>query len=229
MQAKTQPPGLEEKMFGFVDLERGLKKWARLLNRVHDYLEGMRSIFDFSKEHNSGTRFLNVMGVTGFDIWWFLIVLTAMTVFRFSDSSQILGSASPIGMRWLQTSLPAGVGHSPIFEFFFGCVLAPLWETLVFVCLPVFLAGVCTYKRSKKIKNLGLLLFVLCASAGFGMAHGGPPNIMVQGVGGALYLWLYLRNKSYWSPVIAHVLWNFMFLFVLPALLSLLLTLVLQL
>jgi len=92
----------------------------------------------------------------------------------------------------------------------FVCVIAPLWEELVFRHVPIRIAK----SVPGGYGNL-LLPIVLGSSVIFGLVHGGPPNILFQGVGGFLMAIVYIRNGyDYWSAVILHSTWNlFVFLY----------------
>lgn len=98
----------------------------------------------------------------------------------------------------------------------FACILAPLWETVAFHW----------YFPRKKLRNrdedeilkpeviaqLGrkpIYPLILFLNIIFGLAHGGPINLLVQGVGGLFLSYVYLRNgRSFWSTAILHALYN---------------------
>lgn len=87
-------------------------------------------------------------------------------------------------------------------EVVFSCIIAPIWETLVFIWAPLALV--------KDKKHLWLPV-VIISSFIFGMGHKFSPHpILVQGVFGVIFSAVYIKNGfSYWSAVILHGLWNF--------------------
>lgn len=106
-------------------------------------------------------------------------------------------------------------------DFFFACVLAPLWEEFMFRYLPfaLFIAPKLIEKaglnedqekeRAQFVRRyLGLL--ILSTSIIFGILHGGPVNILFQGVGGIILWKIFLQSGKYryWYAVGAHALWN---------------------
>lgn len=94
------------------------------------------------------------------------------------------------------------------YKFFTACILAPLWEELVFRVAPITIA-----------KNAGkqyILPTIIISSCIFGMGHPDSPHpILFQGVMGFIFSLLYIKNNySYWSVVTLHFMWNFyIFLF----------------
>lgn len=101
------------------------------------------------------------------------------------------------------------------FSFIFVvCILGPLWEELVFRVAPVKLL------RFLKVDNKVLWLVMLAICCIFGINHGSPYNIYYQGVVGAGFTWLYIKNGDcFWSAVTLHGLWNFCLVFLLKYLL----------
>lgn len=105
-------------------------------------------------------------------------------------------------------------------DFFFACVLAPLWEELMFRYLPFALfiapklatAGLSEEQiaNNEKFIKTFLGLLILSTSIIFGLLHGGPINILFQGVGGIILWKIFLQSGKYryWYAVGAHALWN---------------------
>lgn len=86
------------------------------------------------------------------------------------------------------------------FKVFMACIWAPLWEELVFRNAPLQLI------RGSQTNPIHVIVIT---SALFGWLHGGPVNIMIQGVYGVVFSYVYLRNGyCYWSSVILHSLYN---------------------
>lgn len=104
---------------------------------------------------------------------------------------------------------------------FFAVILAPLWEEFVFraywfwkklrkrdkedlVLMPTLAA-----EQRKALGKMPIWDFVVFSSMIFGVVHGGPINILIQGVGGLFLSYVFLHNgRSYLSGVALHALWN---------------------
>lgn len=82
-----------------------------------------------------------------------------------------------------------------------SCVVAPLWEEVAFRVIPLKLIA----------KSQDAIVPVMVASSMiFGYLHGGPINILFQGVMGFVMACVYVKNGySYWSSVLLHAIWNF--------------------
>jgi membrane protease YdiL (CAAX protease family) len=85
---------------------------------------------------------------------------------------------------------------------FMACIVAPLWEELVFRVAPLQIA--------KGFGEKYLIPVIIISSAIFGWGHGeGTYSILIQGVLGAVLSWVYIKNNySYWSVVAVHAMWN---------------------
>jgi membrane protease YdiL (CAAX protease family) len=96
--------------------------------------------------------------------------------------------------------------HQFAIDFFFGCLIAPLIEEVLFRHLPLQII-----KATGKDRLL--IPTILFTSIVFGLMHQGSISILIQGVAGFIMSVLYLRNNySYWSSVCLHFLWNTMLL-----------------
>lgn len=89
-------------------------------------------------------------------------------------------------------------------SFIAACILAPLWEEAIFRYFPREMA------RLKDRELLVPFFFVSCII--FGLLHGTPVNILVQGVAGAVFFLLYLRTNLFWAMLL-HGSWNFLLMF----------------
>ncbi len=93
---------------------------------------------------------------------------------------------------------------SEIYTFISVCIFTPFFEEFLFRTPLLILKGV-TYKRVS-------LWAILVSSVIFGYAHYGLWSIPVQGVGGIIFCYVYLKNGySYISSVIMHSLINLYF------------------
>ena len=101
-----------------------------------------------------------------------------------------------------------GLNHIPhhntisIKNFFFLCIIAPLWEELAFRYVPITIASIFN-------KELVLPVIIL-SSIIFGWGHGnGTMSLLYQGVMGGVFSYVYVKNGyHYLSAVAIHFLWN---------------------
>lgn len=92
--------------------------------------------------------------------------------------------------------------HPLLVEIFLACIMAPLWEEVVFRKFPLDVI-----KASKKEELL--IPTMLFTSVIFGLGHYGVPSLLIQGVGGFVMSAVYIKNGfSYWSSCFMHFLWN---------------------
>ncbi len=95
-----------------------------------------------------------------------------------------------------------------------GLTIAPLGEEFIFRYLPITLACKLAFFKEDK-ENLYLLIAILGGI--FGYIHGGYYNILIQGVAGFFFGWVYVKNgMSYWSAVAAHFIYNLVVSVVFP-------------
>jgi hypothetical protein len=116
---------------------------------------------------------------------------------------------SPYGSQLVPFEPP-----SKLHEFFFACIVAPLWEELAFRHAPLQIGK----RLSTTFGTEVVIPMVYISSAIFGWAHGqGAVSILIQGVMGFIFALVYLKNGySYKSSVLLHAMWNFMVMFGLP-------------
>lgn len=92
--------------------------------------------------------------------------------------------------------------HLFAIQFFFGCIIAPLIEEILFRHLPLQVI------RATKKEEL-LVPTILFTSVVFGLMHEGAASIPIQGVFGLIASIVYLKNGySYISSVALHAIWN---------------------
>ena len=97
--------------------------------------------------------------------------------------------------------------HNPVVMLFSALAFAPVVEELIFREFVITMSrGLSASKRQ--------VLILMCSGVVFGLAHGSPFRIMVQGLFGMLLAMLYLRNgpnrfASYASCVFIHASYNF--------------------
>ncbi len=87
-----------------------------------------------------------------------------------------------------------------LYLFFASCILAPVWEEFIYRHVPLQIA------KNYFKKNL-VEIAIGCAVV-FGLHHGCSLNILIQGVFGIMFTWVYIRNGLKWA-ICSHALWNF--------------------
>lgn len=177
----------------------------------------------------------NVLAVLLFVFLWTITVAVAINkLFSINILKDISVSATPIFLSGLSGSIS---WLKPV--YFISFILAPLWEEFIFRKAPLDFAIGFLHQRNLidrlyykimnadvmvdssmrfnpenvidyKIKNGEyVLVTAIFSSIIFGILHGSVFNILIQGVVGASFCWLYLANqRSYWSVVICHSLLN---------------------
>lgn len=95
-------------------------------------------------------------------------------------------------------------------DFFYACIMAPLWEELAFRVIPISIA--------RKFGEQFIIPVVLLSSLIFGWGHGnGPNSLLIQGIGGLLLSAVYIKTGyNYWCSVAMHFMWNFWIIFLHP-------------
>lgn len=123
--------------------------------------------------------------------------------------SAVFGTGNAMG--FLRSGIGASYNLLP--EFFMSCLFAPLWEELAFRYVPITIARNAGHKY--------ILPIVVGSSIFFGVLHGGVINILIQGVGGILMSYVYIKNGyCYWSSTAYHFLWNAMLVIGFPMLMG---------
>ena len=92
---------------------------------------------------------------------------------------------------------------STLYVFIMSCIIAPLWEELVFRHAAI--------RHFKNNSNPVYLIIII--SAIFGWLHNKPgysDGIYIQGVLGFIFGCVYVKNGyHYWSSVTLHFMWNY--------------------
>lgn len=115
---------------------------------------------------------------------------------------------------YLSAPTPIGEMFTPIGFFIFACIIAPLWEELMYRHVPIQISNKIT-KASGQSFEWPIILLSSCI---FGLSHNnGAYNIPLQGVCGLVLSLVYIHTGyKYWSSVIVHASWNFFALYILP-------------
>lgn len=172
---------------------------------------------DFSRNQSFFQKFSTVVVLLALQLAYIALIINLLKYFF---GEQVFHKWSYSGLvtdsdvyAKLQASLDQGLLGVRIF---FACVLAPVWEEFAF---RVFWFWKKLRKRDKeeflqpevvaKLKKVPLWDFVVFSSIIFGIAHGGPINILIQGVGGLFLSYAFFKNgRSYWSAVALHAAYN---------------------
>lgn len=104
------------------------------------------------------------------------------------------------------------VSSEPTFlqKFFSSCIVAPIWETLTYIILPI--------KLAQRLTPELVTLVMICAGLLFGWEHNfGQHGVLIQGVLGIAMGWVFIKNSDYYSPIIFHSLWNIFVVFLAKA------------
>lgn len=94
------------------------------------------------------------------------------------------------------------LSFSDIPQFFYVCIIAPLWEELYYRYVPIAISRAFNHKI--------LMPILIFSAVNFGLGHGDNVyHLFIQGVMGMVLSWVYIKNGySYWSSVTLHFLWN---------------------
>lgn len=139
----------------------------------------------FTPEKTIGGKLRNiVLGFLACLIWSLFVTTLLRNTYFFPN--QIFGSPSPY------------------YLFLTACIVAPLWEELVFRYAPITLV--------KKFGRGAILSAVAISSFVFALGHTRSPHpILIEGVSGFFLSCVYIKNDySYWSSVTVHFMWNLM-------------------
>lgn len=92
---------------------------------------------------------------------------------------------------------------SRIETFFYACIMAPVYENLLYLISPIIIA------QHFKIQSQIIPITVAIV---FGLAHGSVDNILIQGFLG--YTWILMYKEHGTVPsIINHALWNIFVLY----------------
>lgn len=153
--------------------------------------------------------FTNAFAAYGLALLWVMgMVLWLSVLVR---PTQIMGGIEPlsVSIRWFMASpeLRRILMASPILSIFMGLVFAPLVEEAIFRMLPL------TFMEGWSGNKIRVVVICVCGIL-FGILHGSPINIFIQGFVGMTLGFLYLKNGpnqifSYLSCVCVHAAYNF--------------------
>lgn len=162
-------------------------------------------LFNFSRTLSSREKIFNIWFAFSFSVFWMLVIVMLKLFIAGSGTGDL-------GTCWIDAQIDkalvaAGVGDY-VSIVIRAVVLAPLIEEHLFRCLPlVFLLWIPLAQG--RSRNRLVLEGVLFSSVLFGLMHGSPWNVALQGVLGVVLCWVYLKNNlSRWSPIIVHSLYN---------------------
>jgi len=91
-------------------------------------------------------------------------------------------------------------------DMIISLLIAPVIEEVMFRWLP--------WQALAKNKGSDVQLAVVFGSSViFGLMHGSPFAVLIQGVCGLACFWVYIRNGSLGWSIILHMMWNFWVLY----------------
>jgi len=181
------------------------------------WVSSWRYLTDFDKEKTIGEKFGIVAGLLVLNLLYTFIIISVLQAICSETTLQ-----KYIYWGWLTKSNDVQDKMYKVMQsnwgisVFFAVVLSPLWEELVFR----------TYWFWKKLRKrdkeafynkaftaehgkMPIWDFVFFSSIIFGILHGGPINIPIQGVGGLFLAYCFLLcGRSYWSAVLLHAGFN---------------------
>jgi len=162
-------------------------------------------LFDFSRTLSPREKIFNIWFAFIFSFLWMLvIVMVKLLIVGFGTGE--------MGTCWIDAQIDkalvaAGVGDY-VSILIRAVVLAPLIEEHLFRCLPLVFLLWLPIAEGRRRRRL-VLEGVLFSSILFGLMHGSPWNVALQGVLGIVLCWVYLKNNlSRWSPIVVHSLYN---------------------
>lgn len=149
----------------------------------------------------------NICGTYGLSWLWvsFLVVFLQILV------QARIGGYPPLSATLsILFSIPAAAAYlqvHPGLVVFSGLVFAPLFEEAVFRMLPM------SWAQGKDPRLVRAVQIAICGCL-FGIVHGSPINVLIQGFVGYMLSVLYLKNGpsqavSYASCVFVHAAYNF--------------------
>ena len=155
--------------------------------------------------------FLHIFAAYGGAFLW---VTFFVTVMRLMMAPSAIGTNFPplsASLTLLATYFPelaAKVKADPALMLFMAIFFAPVTEEVLFRMLPLSFA-----QKHNDPRFTRAMVIAVCGIV-FGLAHGNPMNVFIQGVVGLLLGWLYLKNDesqmtSYLSCVFVHAAYNF--------------------
>jgi membrane protease YdiL (CAAX protease family) len=159
----------------------------------------------------------NAFAAYGCSLLWVMSMLLWMTVLL--GPVQLVGGTEPLSLslQWMMAvpALRTILASSPIMMAFMGLVFAPLVEEAIFRMLPLAI-------MEKKSASQTRAVVVCVCGILFGILHGSPINVFIQGFTGLMLGFLYLKNgpnqlSSYLSCAAVHAAYNFTMLAIAAA------------
>lgn len=156
----------------------------------------------------------NVLATYGLSIFWVIIAVALMRAALGEDSVFAHFPKVSVIFSWIsrfpqvEDLLVKSFGLS----IFMALVFAPVVEEAIFRMLPL------TFVVGRHPDKIRAVVIVICGIF-FGMAHGHPLKVFIQGFLGMMLGFLYVKNhnsqfKAYLSCVIVHAMYNYTILMV---------------
>lgn len=176
---------------------------------------------DFDREKTLPEKFCIVVGLLAANLLYVALILWVLNmVFSAETLQKYIFWGWLTGNNNVQSQLFDAVQYNWGIAIFFTMFLAPIWEEFVFRAYWFWKK---LRKRDKEEMYMKTFVavkgrmpiwdFVVMSSMIFGICHGGPINILIQGVGGLFLAYAFLIcRKSYLSAVLLHAGFNGMLL-----------------
>lgn len=149
----------------------------------------------------------NIFATYGAAWLWVCVFVTAMSAAAGATAAAI--PPLSVAFSWAEWFPPIAqyLRASPGATLFMGLIFAPVFEEAVFRLLPLTLVG---DKSPEKVRAVQI---AVCGIL-FGIIHGHPINVFIQGFVGYMLGVLYMKNRSsqftaYISCVFVHAAYNF--------------------
>ena len=177
----------------------------------------MAVLFDFKAEKGRLVTKVAVILTTLVANFLYLIVMLQLLKFVFSNELIIKYTFwGWLTGRDVYSQLSTMISSSLLYSFFFAVLLAPLWEEFAFrrywlkkKLRKIDKEAIEKPELAEKIGKIPIWEVVVFTSIVFGIAHGGPVNLLIQGVSGLLLAYVYLRTgRCFWAAVVYHALFN---------------------
>jgi len=164
---------------------------------------------DKQGKHSTGRLIWNALATYGLSWFWVTVVLSLLHALSLSSvlSSKIPHLSVSVSLLKYFPEVADVVMASPGLTLFMVLVFAPVIEEAIFRLLPLTIV-----QLVRKPQLTRAVLIVVCGIA-FGLAHGHPLNVFIQGFAGLMLGHLYLKNarsqlSSYLSCVAVHAMYN---------------------
>ena len=182
-----------------------------------------RYLTDFDREKSLAEKFEIIFGILAVNLLYIVFIINFLQfILPQSALQKYVYWGWMVNDADLQEQMRKALMKNWTVAIFFMVFLAPIWEEFAF---RVYWFWNRLRERAKEASRecdrgfvaaqgrMPLWPLVVMSSIIFGLVHGGPINVLIQGVGGLFLSYAFLiNNRSYLSAVILHALYNGMIL-----------------